>query len=223
MSTYLWINVFIIAFPLLFTFNPWNEYYKKLIPLLLSTLIVGGIFIAWDVYVTGLGEWGFNPAHINGLTLFGLPIEEILFFITVPYSCIFIYESIVVFIRNNKTVKIPGSMVLSLSIVCLLVALFASEKGYTFKVFLVFSLFLPVFYYLARTIFCSLHYVLWIGICFTLFFIFNLILTSIPVVTYNPAAILNIRVISIPIEDFFYNFVLLTAYLWVYKAVGHRL
>jgi len=54
------------------------------------------------------------------------------------------------------------------------------------------------------------------GISTFLFFVFNYLLTSIPIVIYNPYAITNIRILTIPIEDFFYNFSMLFLYLFFY-------
>jgi hypothetical protein len=63
---------------------------------------VGIFFIAWDVFATSKGHWSFNSDYVNNLKLLGLPFEEILFFITVPYSCLFVFESVLHFLGDKK-------------------------------------------------------------------------------------------------------------------------
>jgi lycopene cyclase domain-containing protein len=103
MSFYLWLNVIILAFPLIFSFERrWIKFYKKLKPLMISLVIVGIFFIAWDVFATSRGHWSFNPNYVNSIKFLGLPLEEILFFVTVPYSCLFVYESVFHFLGDKK-------------------------------------------------------------------------------------------------------------------------
>jgi lycopene cyclase domain-containing protein len=59
-------------------------------------------------------------------------------------------------------------------------------------------------------------YWLFIIVAFIPFFVMNYLLTSIPIVLYNSQAMWNIRITTIPVEDFFYNFSLLSFYLMVY-------
>jgi len=47
----------------------------------------------------------------------------------------------------------------------------------------------------------------------------NYILTSLPVVTYNSEAIWGKRILTIPVEDFLYSYVLLSLCLYVYFLV----
>ena len=63
---------------------------------------------------------------------------------------------------------------------------------------------------------------MYIIVCTILFAIFNHVLTSLPVVTYSPQAITGIRAGTIPIEDFFYNFSLLSFYLIIYLFAEKR-
>ena len=56
----------------------------------------------------------------------------------------------------------------------------------------------------------------------TQLFIVNNVLTSTPIVLYSPDAIWGARVTTIPVEDFLYNFALLSLYLLVYLALKRR-
>jgi hypothetical protein len=87
----------------------------------------------WDIIATERGDWDFNPEHLIGSYILGLPIEEILFFITVPYSCIFIYETVTFYIQekklnfNNKLFIIP-------SVLLVLLGTIFYDQNYTFTV-----------------------------------------------------------------------------------------
>ena len=60
------------------------------------------LFIPWDIYFTAKGVWDFNPNFIIDVKFLYLPIEEWLFFIIVPYACVFIYEVLNYFFPVNK-------------------------------------------------------------------------------------------------------------------------
>jgi len=51
------------------------------------------------------------------------------------------------------------------------------------------------------------------------FMVVNEILTSLPVIKYNPAHILNIRVLNIPVEDFSYLFLMLLMVITIYETL----
>jgi lycopene cyclase domain-containing protein len=77
------------------------------------------------------------------------------------------------------------------------------------------------FYFIASLVFYPeilkmRNYWLYIIISFVPFMIFNYLLTSLIVVYYNPDAIWGIRITTIPLEDFFYNFAMLSFYLMLY-------
>jgi lycopene cyclase domain-containing protein len=59
---------------------------------------------------------------------------------------------------------------------------------------------------------------------FLLFILFNYILTSLPVVIYSPSAVPGVRFMTIPLEDFFYNFTMISVYpafyLWAKDNPG---
>ncbi|MEZ5022048.1 MAG: lycopene cyclase domain-containing protein [Chitinophagales bacterium] len=55
-----------------------------------SIPLVAIFFMAGDIFYTQLGVWGSNPSYHLPFGIYNLPIEEISFFLVVPYACIFI-------------------------------------------------------------------------------------------------------------------------------------
>ena len=101
--SFVFIYVFGISALLLSLFNLDNYYtlsrlnkkiafYKNWPFLLPSILLVALFFICWDEWFTKMGIWGFNPKYIQGIYGGHLPLEEILFFIVIPYNCLFVHE-----------------------------------------------------------------------------------------------------------------------------------
>lgn len=221
MSIYLLINIAIILFPLLFSFENKVKFYKKIPYLLLSMSIVGMPFLIWDAFATARGDWGFNPFYILNIKLIGLPIEEILFFVTVPYAIIFLYETFLFYIPNNNR-EINYNLFIIPSLISFLLGVIYSSKYYTSIVLMILSITFLLFA-ITKPIFVKKKYFgAFILFTFIPFGIVNIILTSLPVVYYNPKAILGIRIYSIPIEDFFYSLSLISLYLYFYELTKGR-
>jgi lycopene cyclase domain-containing protein len=182
---------------------------------------VGLSYIIWDVIVTYRGDWSFNEEFLSGIKVINLPIEEIMFFIVVPYACIFIYENLNYFLKD-KEIYFNKWLYLTLAGIFIVIGLIFYYQDYT--ILAMFSC--ALFFVLAPTLYPKLlkkrNFWLYIVISFIPFIIFNYLLTSLVVVSYNPDAIWggeglwNGRFLTIPIEDFFYNFSMLSFYLMAY-------
>lgn len=216
--TYFWINVAIILGPLCLTPFHRLAYYRNFRALGTAIIVVGGLYIGWDMAVTARREWSFNPRYVSGIKVINLPLEEILFFITVPYSCLFIYEAILA-TSQRTAVRMPAGAVVGASVILAAGSLFFFDQGYTSKALASCAIFLLIALFLDRALIESRQYWLWIGVCLIPFLIVNTILTALPIVQYNPSAIWGPRFITIPLEDFFYNYSLLSFYLLVYRLV----
>lgn len=221
MSTYLIINILIIIVPLILSFDKNISYYRKLPRLIFSILIVSTAFIIWDIFATKRGDWAFNPEHLVGIYFFGLPLEEILFFITVPYSCIFIYET-TRFYTKEKTLKISKNIFLAMGVILILFGIIFNYQHYTFTVSIFTGLFFLLAVYLKMNLLHSFHYWLTMLISFIPFLIVNYFLTSIPVVTYNDSAFFGKRFITIPLEDFLYSFSMISLWILFYEVFKKR-
>lgn len=221
MSTYLLINLLIIIFPLAMSFESKVRYITKFRHVLLSILIVSLPYIMWDVIAANRGDWSFNNEYILGFRLFSLPVEEILFFITVPFSSIFIYESLSVYLKEFD-LKISRVTFTGISVLLFAAAVLFIDKYYTFTVLIFSGMFLSLANMIYPVILNSRLYWIFILFMFIPFFIVNYILTSLPVVQYNSGAIIGIRILTIPMEDIFYSFSMLSFYLLVYLILRER-
>ncbi|HOW35048.1 MAG TPA: lycopene cyclase domain-containing protein [Candidatus Omnitrophota bacterium] len=215
MSTYLWIDFLVIIFPFLFSFKKKIGYYRRFPELFLSILSVGTVFIVWDVMATARGDWGFNARYVLGMNFFGLPLEEVLFFVVVPFSCIFIYEVIALYIKEGGF-RIPRAVFLVWAMGFLALAFFNQERAYTFTVLMFCGAAMLLTLWFLPGLLNSSRYWLFILAGYVPFLIVNYILTALPVVVYNPAAVWGVRVLTIPLEDFFYSYAMLSLNLTVY-------
>ncbi len=223
MYLYLYINLAIIIFPLIISFETkWIKYYSKIKPVALSILSVGTAFVAWDALATSRGHWSFNPIYLVGWKFLGLPFEEILFFVTVPYSCLFTYEALAYFLKDASLIRL-GKLPLIVGIALTLLSFVFVNKEYTFLAMLSVGISVLVADRVIENIFCSRLYWGYIILTFALFFIFNYLLTSLPIVEYSSQAISGLRLTTIPIEDFMFNFSMLTLYLAIYLLVSRKL
>jgi len=212
---YIIIDVLIVFFPLIFSFKWKFKYYKFFKPLAASIAIVGITYILWDALATYRGDWWFNNNYLIGIKILGLPIEEILFFIVVPFACIFIYENLIYFLKDKK---IPYNKIFYLAIAGIFIILGLIYRTQEYTVLAMFSC--ALFFILAPSLYPDIlkkrNYWIYIILSFIPFIIFNYFLTSLIVVHYNPLAIWGIRITTVPLEDFFYNYSMLSFYLLVY-------
>lgn len=209
MSVYLLILLVIIIIPLVLSFYKPLRFYSKIQNVWPQLFFVFSGFILWDVLFTQMGIWWFNPDQVAGVYIMGLPVEEILFFPAVFFSMYFVYEVLKYFYGEAKF-AIRRQLFFTLSSVLFLIALIFNELTYTFVALIFVSavVFTGAYFYYEK--FRRKAYVYTILISFIPFIIFNGLLTGIPVVLYNDGAILGIRAASIPLEDFFFSFSMLT-------------
>ena len=216
MYVYLYLNIFTILFPFLLSFDKRVQFYKNWRYLFPAMAINAVIFITWDSFFTRQGVWGFNDEYLLGIFLFNLPLEEVLFFITVPYACVFIYECLNEYIKRDflQRYALPGTILLVLFIVT--VGMLHLRQLYTSVTFLI----LPVIYIIHYSIFKAKllgRFYLVYFVHLVPFLLVNGVLTALPVVWYNNSHNLGIRLTTIPIEDTIYSMVMLLITITAYE------
>jgi lycopene cyclase domain-containing protein len=210
--TYLIIDFLSVIFPFLFSFeNRWVRFYRKWKSVSKALLSAGAFLILWDSLFVYLGVWWFNPKYIFGVKLLNLPIEEVLFFVCIPFSCLFIYECLTKVITWRKRNLITEQILFYIGIILMLCSLFVFDKLYTFSAFFLSGFVLCISYVFRERIyvFNALHFLSSFFVCLIPFFIVNGVLTRLPVVCYNDGENLGFRITSIPVEDLFFNLFML--------------
>ena len=221
MYTYLLINIATILFPLVLSFDKKVAFYRNWRSLFPSILATGAIFIIWDVWFTSLGVWEFNPEYIVGWYLWGLPLEEWLFFLTVPYACVFIYECLNAYLTTDFLNKFIRPVCIGLISLLVIVGLLNIANLYTSITFFSVSLLLGLNVWIMKNQKLG-HFFRAYGVSLIPFAIVNGILTALPVVIYNDAQNLGLRLGTIPIEDSMYLLLLLLMTINMYEWLKIR-
>lgn len=198
------------------------KYIKRWKAVFSSILITAILFIVWDIIFTKIGVWSFNPRYHSGIEFFDLPIEEWLFFICIPYSSLFIHFAFHYFYSkvslSDKSVKIIYWILMT---VLLPTIVLNYDKLYTAINYSILVLLLTYAVFkipnILNTFFITFLIVL------IPFSIVNGILTGSfidePVVSYNNAENLGIRLGTIPVEDIGYAFSMLLMSLILIKKI----
>lgn len=223
MPIYLLLNIFTLSGPLLFSFEGNIALYKKWPRIIPAILISALLFIVWDIAFTEMGVWGFNPEYLVGIYCFGLPLEEILFFITIPYACIFIYEVVKFYLRD----KLPPAFGKWAGYGLLAAIPFLwlqNPDGWYTAVCLGLATVLLILQHLVFRPKWLNHWYLAYFIHLVPFLLVNGVLTYLPVVWYNDLENTGHRLVSIPLDDLFYSLglFLLNASLYEYFESRHK-
>lgn len=177
------------------------------------------LYIVWDFYFTAKGVWSFNPVYITGIKLYNLPLEEVLFFFIVPYCCVFIYACIRAYFPNLVNKKIADLLLLVLAVGLFVTGIIYAEKYYTSWTFIFTGAFILIIYAVRKFFksFDAVSFLISYITCLIPFLIVNGFLTAIPVVLYNNAENLGIRIYTIPFEDAFYGMLLVLMNIALYE------
>jgi lycopene cyclase domain-containing protein len=180
------------------------------------------VYIAWDIWFTRMGIWGFNHNFTLDAYLAGLPLEEWLFFLVIPYSCIFIFEVLRYFVRRFYYPVLSRWVIISLLVLFAGGIPLVHDRLYSLCA-LSFTSLMLVLQLVQRTwkTWFSGFMVMYL-LALVPFIIVNGLLTSVPVVWYNNAENLGLRVWTVPADDFVYLMGLLLPAMNIYQWLLRR-
>jgi len=197
---------------LLLSFDKKVHYFKQWKSLFPAISITALLFIIWDIVFTEKGVWGFNEKYILPFKIANLPLEEILFFFTVPFATVFIYQCLKYYWKTDFSFfpekKITGSILVSSCLICS----FYFSHIYSATTFLItIGLLLINILWVDKKIKSRFYFAYVISLL--PFLLINGVLTGAftqePVVIYNPEEYLGVRIFTIPLDDAIYSFLLL--------------
>ena len=242
-SLYLMIILLTLFVPLIRSFESQIKYIKKWKYVFISSLCTAIFFIYWDIKFTQNGYWGFNPDYLIGLNVLGLPLEEVLFFFVVPFSCIFLYETFLLYVGkfgfnfilgtsdqskihsqvSKKSIQLSAFLnPLFFTVYCIALEIYwkyMPKQSYTKFVLLglviLWSLFQFKFFNKSFKKYLIVYLIFLVP-----FYLVNGVLTGSitpePIVWYNEVRFSGVRVGTIPLEDHLYMFLHLISTIMIY-------
>lgn len=217
---YLLINLAAVAVPLLFSFHPRLRFYKNWRQVTVAIFLTAFVFVLWDIYFTYRGVWGFNPAYLSGAYIFNLPIEELLFFICIPYACVFTYHCLNILVKRNIFRANENAITVFLIGFLLIVGSLFFDKIYTAVSFLSLAVLIGILKYFLKVRWLDRFYFSYLVLLLP-FALVNGVLTGSglqnPIVWYDNGENMGFRLLTIPFEDVFYGMLLVLLNISFYE------
>jgi lycopene cyclase domain-containing protein len=217
--TYLFLDLASVLFPFLLSFDKKVAFYKQWKGLFAGIGITGTFFILWDIWFTANGIWSFNPAYITGIYIFNLPLEEVLFFICVPYASVFIYACYKVYFSFSFSLPMLYKLLPVLSVIIFSLAVYFHAQLYTLVNFSIGAVFILMHAYIFKKPWLGKFMVAYL-LHLLPFFLVNGVLTALPVVMYAPEHIMGIRIGTVPAEETVYSLVLMLGVVTVMEKIN---
>lgn len=219
MDLYVRIDLLVLALPLALSFDRKVAFRRKWPQVFAAIAAVVAVFGAWDAWMAARGIWSFNPVYAGEFRWLHLPPGEWLFFVCVPYACLFVLECVRAYFPDRE-VRIPPGALYALAAFFGVLAFLYRELGYTATVFLACGLALAALRTFVPATARSRNFWIGLGLTYLPFLVANGFLTGIPIVRYDDAENLAVRIGPIPLEDFFFSFAMLALAALVHDRVG---
>lgn len=222
MSVYMWIIIGTISGPFLLSFDKKVHFYTHWKSVFLGIAIVGTFFLIWDEYFTQRGIWGFTPEYLTGIYIGNLPLEECLFFLVVPYACVFIHEVLKAYFPKLKKEYMGRILGFAFVLSGLLLAYLHMRNWYTLTVCSLSSLLVIWFGFVRKASWFNDFSFTYL-VALIPFVLVNGILTGSvtdePIVWYNEEHIIGWRILTIPFEDLYYNLSMLLPVIAIHEKL----
>jgi lycopene cyclase domain-containing protein len=220
-NTYLLINFLTVLFPIILSFDKRVRFFQSWKYIFPGLFISGLLFLFWDYLFTIYGVWSFNPDYVKGIYFLNLPLEEILFFVTVPFACIFIYECLNYYIKRDLLESFSVYITYLLIVLCAVLLVLFYDRVYSLITYGLLLVILLIAQFVLSLKFLSRFYLAYL-VSLIPFYIVNGLLTSIPVVMYNNEENMAFRVGTIPFEDHFYSMAMLLLNIMFFEYFRNR-
>ncbi|MDA9864110.1 lycopene cyclase domain-containing protein [Flavobacteriales bacterium] len=241
---YLTVDLAVLAIPLALSFDRKVKFARFWPALFPAIAVMMALFIPWDIAFTESNIWGFNEAYLSGFWIAGIPLEEWLFFICIPYACVFTYESLKYYVPRPPLKPLALPLTLLLAVAAASLALVYPERRYiattsaltaAFCVALALAAAIkPVvrtwnhglwFAYLPLLVPFILSNGVLTGLDFWQYDVLNLDVQGISdqIVWYNNDHNLSVRIFSMPLDDLIYGFLMIAMTIISYEVIAKKI
>lgn len=237
--TYLWVDLGCIIVPFIASFHPKLQFHRKFFPhLVLALAGTMALFIPWDILFTYWKVWSFSETYTLGIQGVNLPIEEWLFFICIPFACVFTYECMKYFFPNLNSKTGGRGLAIFVAVLFLIIAFTHLGQAYTFSAHLLCAVLL-IFHIIRNTKWLLTFFTMYLMV-FPAFIISNGILTGLnfwqydfiltdpsqvtdQIVWYDNNENLGLRIFSVPMDDISYGMLMLLLNVTIYEfSLGRK-
>ncbi len=223
-QVYTIIGILIPCGPLALSFDQKVFFIQYLIPVMGAAVTAGAVYIVWDVFAVKRNHWAFNPELAGGVRIARLPLGEWLFFLGVPYACLFIYEVVLAYFGSRQLTDggwavpaVSGGLALGAFAAGFLAGL-VQKREYTSWVSISAGAVILLITLFRRELWTASAFWIYLGLCMLAFLVVNGTYVNLPTIFYTRRHFSGIRILGIPLEDFLYNFSYLSLVLFSYLA-----
>lgn len=241
---YLTVDLAVLAVPLAFSFDRKVRFARFWPALFPAIAVMMALFIPWDIAFTEDSIWGFNEAYLSGIWIAGIPLEEWLFFICIPYACVFTYESLKHYVPRPPLKPLALPLTLLLAVASAALAVSFPERHYIATTGALTALLCAALGLAAAAKPTVRHWNhrLWLAYLPLLvpFILSNGVLTGLDfwqydvlnrevqdvtdqIVWYNNDHNLRLRIFSMPVDDLLYGFLMIAMTIISYELIAKKM
>jgi lycopene cyclase domain-containing protein len=216
-SEYLLFNILIILIPITISLV-FPRYNISNIPRIIRASVFGSLpILLFDFLVAGY-FWKYNPKYILGINIFSLPLEELFFFITIPFAIIYAWQQFKKITKKEQHTS-NTSKHLILQVLLILLIFYATLTALYYTAGVLIMTLLVINNTWIKNNLLDKTGIKFIGLVAIFTLIFNWYLTYRPIVIYNTQVKTNLLITTIPIEDFFFSFILTALVVFTYEKI----
>jgi len=214
--TYLLINLGLLLIPVLLFSVKELKFTDLAKFIILAVLISVFTFSVPTEFLTQFKVIVFNPPYLTGMTLWELPVEELLLLLILPLTGLAIYLFLNLRFPDNQLEKYSLAVSHIMMGICIAMLFFGHKKYYPLFTFSILLVFIGYIEYISKIRFMYKFYRAYLVSLIPFYGVYG-ILTSIPVVQYNHLETLNFNFGNIPFENHFYFMAMLLLNVYLFE------
>lgn len=219
--TYLLIDLGILLFTVILFSIKQLDFARNSKFIILAVLINVFVFSVPTEFLTRLKVIVFNPPYLTGLTLWELPVEELLLSLVLPLCGLSVYLFLNARFPDNTSEKYSLAVSNIMLGICIAMLYFGHQKLYTVFTFAFLLVFLLYIEYVNKLRFMYKFYRAYL-VTLVPFYLVHGVITSLPVLQYNSAETLNFNLFHIPFESHFYFMAMLLLSIYLFELFKTR-